>query len=251
MIVEIFGPPAAGKTTFARGLTSRLNDSGRPAQLVLSYRPAEFSAPGASAAAVPLAGTRRVTRAALEYLALGATRSTLATSGLTASLLELLPPISPLWKIRLRQYLLRLEGTWCQARKSSSIVVIDQGFVQSICSLLLLGHPVGQGVVEQALALIPRPDHWIRVDASRAELHARLLARRRAQSWIERRMELDIDTSLRSIEVLDEMVPLLQRQGARVTRIGPDDSWSPEDPPAAQPKLPVAQRSLIGGARAP
>ena len=41
MIIELFGPPAAGKTTFARTLATRLRDLGHPVELMLSYRPSE------------------------------------------------------------------------------------------------------------------------------------------------------------------------------------------------------------------
>jgi adenylate kinase family enzyme len=50
MIIELFGPPAAGKTTFARTLAAQLGTCGRPAELILSYRPAETAGAGLPAA---------------------------------------------------------------------------------------------------------------------------------------------------------------------------------------------------------
>ena len=41
MIIELFGPPGAGKTTFARALTARLRERGHLAELKLSSRPTE------------------------------------------------------------------------------------------------------------------------------------------------------------------------------------------------------------------
>jgi RecA/RadA recombinase len=37
MIIEFFGPAAAGKTTFAHALCKRLNERGHHANVVLSY----------------------------------------------------------------------------------------------------------------------------------------------------------------------------------------------------------------------
>ena len=41
MIVELFGPPGVGKTTFACAVADRLRERGRDVKLVLSYRPSE------------------------------------------------------------------------------------------------------------------------------------------------------------------------------------------------------------------
>ncbi|MER8486312.1 AAA family ATPase [Mesorhizobium sp. M1322] len=39
MIIEIFGPPGSGKTTFAHALARRLCGDGYHAKVVLSYQP--------------------------------------------------------------------------------------------------------------------------------------------------------------------------------------------------------------------
>jgi hypothetical protein len=85
--------------------------------------------------------------------------------------------------------------------------------------------------IEQALALIPKADQWIRIDAPKYLLRARLEARRRGQSWIERRFEFDTETSLRSIEVLDMLDPILRQYAPRIARVGLDESWPPSDLP--------------------
>ena len=53
MVVEIFGPPAVGKTTLSRALAERLRERGFAVDLALSYRPSEMkgrdAAPGGAA----------------------------------------------------------------------------------------------------------------------------------------------------------------------------------------------------------
>jgi len=245
MIIELFGPPAVGKTTFARELAGRLRGCGRPVELMLSSRPAELIEPGGDGLpkAVPLAALRRVARPAFKLLA-RASMPELRETSVASQLLDLLPPKSLIWSVRMRQYIKGLERSWRQAEQSDAIVIIDQGFVQAVCSLLLLlGRPVAAGAAERALALIPKADQWIHMDAPRSILRTRLEARRRRQSRIERHLELDIETSLRTAEVLDVVVPMLRRGGACVERVGPGESWTPGDRPAVAAARTVATRA--------
>jgi RecA/RadA recombinase len=234
MIIELFGPPAAGKTTFARNLATHLRQSGRRVELNLSYRPAETVARVGDEppAPLPLAAMRRLTRSTIEFLtcmrhvSVGSRHNNVA-----AKLLDLLPPESKLWTVRLHQYITRLESAWNLAKRSDATVIIDQGFVQAICSLLLLGGTPVDGAIENALALIPKADQLIRIDAPQALLQTRLEARRRGQGWIERCFELDMATSLRSIEILDRLDPILRLYAPRFAHIGPYESWPPRDLP--------------------
>ena len=45
MIVELFGPPGVGKTTFASALTAFLRQRGQAVDSLMSYRPAEQAPP--------------------------------------------------------------------------------------------------------------------------------------------------------------------------------------------------------------
>jgi hypothetical protein len=234
MIIELFGPPAAGKTTFARNLATHLRATGRPVELILSLRPAETSEPAGNApsAPPPLAAMRRLTRPTIEFLTcMGHMTVESRHTSIASKLLALLPPESLVWSVRLRQYITRLESSWRLAEQSDATVIIDQGFVQAICSLVLLVRTPDASAIEKALALIPKADHWIRVDAPRHLLRARLDARRRGQSWIERRFEHDTETSLRSIEVLNMLDPILWRHAPRMVRIGADNTWPLRDLP--------------------
>jgi hypothetical protein len=112
---------------------------------------------------------------------------------------------------------------------------------------VLLVRTPSASAIEKALALIPKADHWIRVDAPRHLLRARLEARRRGQSWIERRFEHDTETSLRSIEILNMLDPILRRYGPRIVRIDPDNRWPLRDLPGiAEPCRAMTQANTLG-----
>ena len=67
MIIELFGPPGVGKTTFAAALTQVVREHGCALEPVVSYRPAEQDAgPGGYQAA---AAVHRVIRPVIEPLA--------------------------------------------------------------------------------------------------------------------------------------------------------------------------------------
>jgi O-antigen/teichoic acid export membrane protein len=234
MIIELFGPPGAGKTTFARNLAAHLKEAGRPVELILSYRPAETiervgDGPPSSP---PLAALRRFTRPTIEFLAtLGHMSQGSREASIASDLLDLLPPRSSVWSVRLRQYITRLERSWRLAARSDATVIIDQGFVQAVCSLVLLGRAPTASGIEKALVLIPKADQWIHIDAPEHVLRARLEARRRRISWIERQFELDTETSLRSIEIVNMLNSILQPREPRIAHIGPGESWLPRDLP--------------------
>ena len=234
MIIELFGPPTAGKTTFARNLAAYLKGRGRAVELILSFRPAEtIERDGVGRPAPqPLAAMRRLTRPAIEYLAcMGHMSVGSRQTSIASELLALLPPASPVSLVRLHQYITRLESSWRLVEQSDATVIIDQGFVQAVCSLVLHVRTPSASAIEQALALIPKADQWIRIDAPRYLLRARLEARRRGQNWIERRFELDTETSLRSIEVLNMLDPIFRQYAPRIARVDLDESWPLRDLP--------------------
>ena len=230
MIIELFGPPAAGKTTFARALAARLREGGHPVELMLSYRPSENGDPLATgpASPLPMAVMRRFTRPAIEFLwTAGHMPGETGRTDTAAALLGILTPRSLLWSGRLRQYITRLDVAWRRAAQSKRTVIVDQGFVQAVCSLILLGRSPQPDLARQALTLIPRADLLIRLAAPREVLRARLEARRQSQSWMEKLLELDTETNLSSIEIVETLTTMLEQQGQHVATIDRDGERAP------------------------
>jgi hypothetical protein len=169
----------------------------------------------------------RLTRPAFEWLAAAGHRpGKPPDANIASALLAILPPKSLIWSFRLRQYLNRLENSWRHAALSEGIVIVDQGFVQAVCSLLLLGRSPDRSLAERALTMIPHADLLLRLNAPPDVLRARLETRRRGQSWIEHLFELDIETSLRTVEILDMLGSILRERDQRVANVDCGDRWS-------------------------
>ena len=220
MIIEIFGPPAAGKTTFVAALATALRERGHVVETMISSRPAEVgAAPHPSDAAVRAmpAVLSRIIRPFAEVLKL-ARNPGASSPGQTAELMRLLPPKSAIWFVRVAQYLLRLNTTWQRAAHKDHIVLFDQAYVQAVCSLILLGRPADDALVMRLLDKIPHPDLLIQLVAPKSVLETRLRDRRRDQSTMERFFEFDLTTNLDSIRVIQDLDRLMTRQGRPMIR---------------------------------
>ena len=223
MIIELFGPPAAGKTTLARALATALGKDGFEVQLILSSRPAErgsievenaraLSLCGIALAA-PLSRAAKLASAVPVLLAGG------RSNELIESLMELLPPRTLLRSVRCRRFLSLLSRSWEMASTSDRIVIFDQGFLTALCSMALLTGSVDRSSLLRGLALIPRPNLLVRLDAPREILKSRLHARLAHQGPVERLFEFDLRTSLRQIETTSEVAHLLQEKGGRMMHV--------------------------------
>jgi thymidylate kinase len=223
MIIELFGPPAAGKNTLAHALTTALEKNGFDVQLIASSRPAEScSAEVDSVRALSWCKTALVAplrRAAKFASAVPVLLDGTHSDELATGLMDLLPPRTLSWTIRYRRFLFLLSRSWKAASTSEQITIFDQGFLTALCSMALLTRSVDRTILARGLALIPRPDLLIRLDAPRGTLEDRLRARLDRQGGIERLFEFDLQTSLRQIETTDEISNMLHEQGGRCVQV--------------------------------
>ncbi len=243
MIVELFGPPGVGKTTFASALADFLREHGQAVDPVMSYRPAEQASAAGGAAGrhhQAIASARRLTRPVAELLATaGHLLNHPNDVAVTTELMRLFPARSLVWSIRLRQYLFRLFRAWDLAAASPYVVLFDQAFVQAVCSLALLARVPGGAHVGRALDAVPEPDLLIQLDAPRDILAARLGRREQHQGRVERLLELDLQTNLGSVEIIDDVQVLLRARGRPVTRL------ECADPPTLQAGLAKAGADIL------
>jgi thymidylate kinase len=223
MIIELFGPPASGKTTFAHALAIALEKDGFEVELIASSRPAERGST-ASGNARALSSRRTAYTAPLRRAAklIGAARVLLTgTDGdeFTAGLLDLLPPRTLLRWIRCRRLLSLLSHSWETATTSDRIVIFDQGFLTMLCSMALLTVSAERSLLLRGLTLIPRPHLLVRLDAPREVLVSRLQSRLVRQSPVERWFEFDLKTSLEQIEMTNAIVHMLQENGEQMMNV--------------------------------
>jgi thymidylate kinase len=222
MIVELFGPPAAGKTTLAHALASSLERNGCNVELIVSSRPAERRPTKVestralfrcrAALAAPLSRAAKLVSALPILLGV-------QNDDITAKLMALLPPRTLLWSVRYRRYLSLLSNSWNLASTSDRIVVFDQGFVTALCSLVLLARSADRKIIGRGLELIPRPNLLVRLDAPSETLEARLRERLDRQGAVERLFEFDLRTNLEQIETTREVAHMLQEQGLRMMHV--------------------------------
>jgi thymidylate kinase len=229
MIVELFGHPGVGKTTFARALAARLKERGAAVELILSYRPAERVAaldPCATAPAKAILA-RRLARPIFEMLALARHPLINAQGVISAvSLVRKLPPRTVLSAMREVQYIARLSSSWHRACHEPHIVVFDQAYVQAVSSLAAHCSAMDEAQLADTLELAPRPDLLIRLEAPLEVLRARLHHRKCLQSAIERLFELNVQANLESMAIIDRLTNVLRERGQPMTCIASLDEAS-------------------------
>jgi thymidylate kinase len=213
LVVELFGPAGAGKTTFAHALHQALRAAGHRCEVVSSARPAERT--GAPPASLRRLLVAPLSRASKVFGAVAELRSSDAAG---ERLLAQFPPRSPLSHLRSRRYLARLGQALSARRAPGTIVILDQGYLSALCSLAarsgLAAPGDADGRVAAALDLVPRADLVVWVETPGAVLRERLADRLARQAPAERLFEMDLATlaeQARLAEVLRRMMPMRGR----------------------------------------
>jgi O-antigen/teichoic acid export membrane protein len=244
MIIETFGPPGAGKTTFSRALAQRLRDRGYTVDLV-------FEIPRPQSTFLNLGGfipaLLRVTHAIFVTVA-ALCRPVANARGLRLArdLLRLMPPSNPLWWIRLGQYMIRLACVRSDSDNPNHIVLFDQGFVQAVISLAQFSK-ADEKTIARAISMRRQSDLLIRFDAPEELLEQRLYKRVHQATFAERLIEPDVATFLRAKPITDYVGTLLAREDPRIICV------NSLDPNLMQRALDLVEeeisiRSAIGGA---
>ena len=221
MIIEIFGPPGVGKTTFSHLLAERLRDRGYTVDLVLTLPRREdiwLNCGGFIPALL------RVFQAI--FFTIGVLCRPISNAralGLAHNLLRLMPPTNPVWLIRLGQYIARLSCEWRDPNRPGHVVLFDQGLVQAVCTLALFSR-ADEKTIARAVSMRGHSDLLIRLDAPEELLEQRLHRRARQTTFAERWFEPNVDTFLKAKPITDYVCSLLASQDQRMVCINSADS---------------------------
>lgn len=206
MILEVFGPSGAGKTTLTSDLMPVLRGRGYPVVLQIGER------------------RHPVRRAALK-LACGLHSKWVGQNPLTTEIFKLLPPKNDLWATRLNWHFELLIKVWNEALSSNeTISVFDQGMVQFICSLIMFSGIKDHERIARALDFIPKPNLLIRLHAPKDLLESRLRERQRHLGIVQKLLEVDLQTSLDQIEQVNLVGELLGSYGVPTMLIESSDT---------------------------
>jgi hypothetical protein len=92
-----------------------------------------------------------------------------------------------------------------------------------LCSMALLSDPIDRSALARGLALVPRADLLIHVDAPRAALESRLQERVRRRRAFERLFGNEIGLWLRQAEIAAILAEMIAGRGPALVRVRSGD----------------------------
>ncbi|MGE0055981.1 MAG: hypothetical protein AB7S74_17425 [Hyphomicrobium sp.] len=214
IVVELFGPPAAGKTTLARGLSAALSRR-FDVRSVSSARPSEresVCSTGSTPFATLLPSISAPLSRAIKLIGVLPALAA-GNDAVGVRLLHVLQPARRTDRLRYRRYLAKLAARWRQAQRENAVTVIDQGYHQAVASLLVLGHKTGGPEVRAALEIIPAPHVLIEVKAPIEVVERRLRRRLERQGSLERLFECSLAENLEHINAVAALRTTLMASG--------------------------------------
>jgi hypothetical protein len=229
MIVELFGPPCAGKTTFACALVDHLRAKDQAARLWLSHRPAEkrrLLDEDKRRISDVSSFLERMLRPTGEVIVATTSLANAGNVSLAPTLLKSFSVEGTFQRVKRWQYIVRLCHGWQAAQRGEAITVFDQGFIQLICSLALATGQFDDLTLTRALAVVPQSDLAICLEAPSELLYLRLEDRARTQGPLERKLESRSSAVVGSVQLIQRLRKLLRQSGRRVVTASSLDASS-------------------------